>query len=189
MATLSDQIDKVTSTTEADRVTEADTEDGPAVVGRAQVDERLAARRRLEARTAAATRSAAAPTRVIAPDRVESTTAVGPRPRASLLASMSLILGTGAALAVLTGVLAGPGVGLGLIAAFIGAAGIAATSRPHVAGKGDALLGMTLGLGAVVIGTLAITGLLPWLSSDSDQVMRVREWLEAQASWLFPSAS
>ncbi len=188
MAILTDRRGK----TAIDDDAVVETADGPAVVGRAQVDERLASRRRLEARTAAATKAAAtrtAATRtVIAPDKTEVVTPVGPRPRASLLATLSLILGTGAALAVLTGVMAGPGVAFGLLAAIVGVGGVSATSRRHVAGKGDALLGITLGLGAVVVGILAITGLLPWLNSDSDQVMRVHDWLDARLPWLFPSA-
>ena len=183
MAILTDRK----GTTAIDDEAVVETADGPLVVGRAQVDERLAARRRLEARTAAATKAAATRT-VVAPDQTEVVTPVGPRPRASLLATLSLILGTGAALAVLTGVLAGPGVAFGLLAAIVGVGGVSATSRHHVAGKGDALLGIALGLGAIVVGILAITGLLPWLSSDSDQVMRVRDWLEARLPWLFPSA-
>ena len=60
---------------------------------------------------------------------------VGPRPRSSVLATLSLIFGVGAALSVLSGVLAGPGIALGIVAAFLGIGGIAATSRRHVAGK------------------------------------------------------
>ena len=112
----------------------------------------------------------------------------GPRPRASVFATLSLMLGLAAALTVMTGVLAGPGVGLGLLATFAAIGGIAATSRRHVAGKGDAMIGMMLGLGAIVVGILAMTGNLPWLDTANDQVMRVRDWLDAQAPWLFPSS-
>jgi hypothetical protein len=145
--------------------------------GSAQVDERLAAQRRREAAARA----------TIARDDTEIL-ATGPRPRASLLATTSLILGLAASLSVLTGLLAGPGVGLGLLAAFAAIGGISATSRRHVAGKSDALLGMALGLTAIVIGTLILTGNLPWITSDTDQVMRVRDWLDARMPWMFPNS-
>ena len=83
--------------------------------------------------------------------------------------------------------LAGPAVALGLLAAFVGVGGISATSRRHVAGKGDALLGIALGLGTVVVGTLALTGTLPWLNGEVNYVTSARDWLESQLPWLFPS--
>jgi len=153
--------------------------------GTAQVDERLAEHRRLEAaRTAAATATLPRDDSEVLSTYPDA----GPRPRASFFATLSLMLGLAAALIVLTGVLAGPGVGLGLLATFAAIGGIAATSRRHVAGKGDAMIGMMLGLGAIVVGILAMTGNLPWLDTANDQVMRVRDWLDAQAPWLFPSS-
>jgi len=168
-----------------DRATLTD-EDG-SIVGRAQVDERLAARQRLAARTATTVTDTRAPA-TISPDDSELIRTAGPRPRASLLATLSLVLGVGAGLTVLTGVLAGPGVGLGLLAAILSVGGISATSRRHVAGKSDAMLGMALGLAAVVVGSLALTGTLPWLSTDTDYVMRTRDWLADQLPFLFPSS-
>jgi hypothetical protein len=105
---------------------------------------------------------------------------VGPRPRASLLATLALILGVAAALFVLTGALAGYGIGLGAVALLLSIGGLSATGRRHVAGKSDALIGLVLGLGAVVVGILAITGSLSWLTADADTVGRFREWLDAQ---------
>lgn len=156
------------------------TTDDDAVMGRAQVDELLAARRRFEARQAAA-----AETTVLAPD---DTTVIGPRPRTSMLATLSLVFGVGSALGVLTGLLAGPGVAVGLLAVVLGIGGVMATGRRHVAGKGDALLGIALGLGAVVVGVLALTGLLPWLSGETNTVERARDWLLAYVPWLFPGS-
>ncbi|MFI6761534.1 hypothetical protein ACIBF5_20590 [Micromonospora sp. NPDC050417] len=104
----------------------------------------------------------------------------GPRPRASLLATLSLILGVAAALFVLTGALAGYGIAIGAIGALLGVAGVSATSRRHVAGKSDALLGLVLGLGAVVLGILAMTGQFTWPTTDGDWVLRFREWLDSQ---------
>ncbi len=110
----------------------------------------------------------------------------GPHPRASLLATLSLMLGLGGMFAVLSGLLAGVGVGLGLLATFAAIGGIAATSRQHVAGKGDAMLGMVLGLASIVVGSLAMTGALPWLDSGTDQVGRLHDWLDVRMPWLFP---
>ena len=113
--------------------------------------------------------------------------AVSPRARASLVATMALMFGLTAALSVLTGVLAGAGVAIGMIAAFLGVAGIATTSRRHVTGKGNALLGIALGLGAVVIGTLAVTHTLSWISVTTNEVARVHDWLALHLPWLVPA--
>jgi len=162
--------------------------------GRAQVDERLASQRRLEERTAAAQAAAAGSTTtmpVVREPMPESTVVtpevVGPRPRSSVLATLSLIFGVGAAVSVLSGVLAGPGIALGIIAAFLGIGGIAATSRRHVAGKMDALLGVVLGLAAIVVGALALTGALSWLDGNTNEIMRAHDWLATQLPWLFPT--
>jgi hypothetical protein len=104
----------------------------------------------------------------------------GPHPRASMLATLSLIFGVAAGLFVLTGALAGYGIGLGGVALLLAIGGISATGRRHVAGKTDALIGLVLGLGAVVLGILALTGSLSWLTTDTDTVARVREWLDSQ---------
>jgi hypothetical protein len=154
-----------------------------AVVGRAQVDEREAARQRLAQPIRSGTvvdTSAPEPT-------VTTPVVTGPRPRASLLATLSLVVGVAAALALLTGLLAGPAVAVGAIAALVGFGGLSATTRRHVAGKGDALLGIALGLGTVVVGTLALTGTLPMLDGNANYVADAREWLQAQLPWLFPA--
>lgn len=104
----------------------------------------------------------------------------GPRPRASLLATLGLITGVVSALLVLSGALAGYGVGLAVLALLLSLGGIRGTRRRHVAGKSDALIGMVLALGAIVVGVLALTGSLSWLGTDMDTVSRAREWLDAQ---------
>ncbi|SCF11057.1 thrombospondin [Micromonospora mirobrigensis] len=122
------------------------------------------------------------------PDRRESTVgdataapvAVGPKPRASLLATVGLVAGVAGALFVLTGTLAGYGIALGALGAVLSVLGLIATRRRHVAGKTDALLGIVLGLGAVVLGVLAMTGLFDWPTTDGDWVGRFREWLDSQ---------
>ena len=106
--------------------------------------------------------------------------AVGPKPRASLLATLGLILGVAAALLVLSGPLLGYGVGVGVIALILSLCGIHATGRRHVAGKTDALIGMVLALAAIVVGVLALTGSLSWMGTDMQPVNSAREWLDAQ---------
>ncbi|SIR63174.1 DUF308 domain-containing protein [Micromonospora avicenniae] len=113
----------------------------------------------------------------IEPDRPA---ALGPKPRASLLATLGLVVAVAGALFVLTGTLAGYGIGLGAIGAALSVLGLIATRRRHVAGKTDALFGIALGLAAVVAGVLAMTGLFDWPSTDGDWVQRFREWLDSQ---------
>jgi len=145
-------------------------------------------RARLRERTAAATKAASTTTPVPADATIvtERPTVVGPRPRASFWASASLVLGVVAAGAVITGLLAGPGVAVGLLAAFAGLGGVASTSRRHVAGKSDALVGTALGLAAIVVGVLALTGNLSWLNGDTNMVAQVHDWFANHASWLLP---
>lgn len=104
----------------------------------------------------------------------------GPRPRASLLATLGLVVGVASALMVLTGVLAGYGLALGVLGLLLSIAGVSATGKRHVAGKSDALLGIALSLGAVIFGALALTGALPWLTTETDKVEQVRQWLDTQ---------
>jgi hypothetical protein len=104
----------------------------------------------------------------------------GPKPRASLLATLGLILGVASVLLVLSGPLFGYGIGVAVLALILSLSGIHATGKRHVAGKSDALIGMVLSLGAIVLGVLALTGALPWLGTDAQPVNNVREWLDAQ---------
>jgi hypothetical protein len=112
----------------------------------------------------------------------ETTTPVvtGPKPRASLLATFGLILGVASILLVLSGPLLGYGIGVAGLALILSLAGIHATGKRHVAGKTDALIGMVLSLGAIVLGVLALTGSLTWLGTDVQPVNNLREWLDSQ---------
>ncbi len=105
---------------------------------------------------------------------------VGPRPRSSLMATLALIAGVVGALAALTGVLAGYGIVVGALAVVLAIAGISATGRRHVAGRSEAMLALVLGLGAVVFGILVVTDSLAWISTASDKVGELRNWLDAQ---------
>ncbi|MDG4767571.1 thrombospondin [Solwaraspora sp. WMMD406] len=104
----------------------------------------------------------------------------GPRPRASLLATASLIVGLAAAAFVLSGALAPYGIALGVIALALGLGGISATARRHVAGRTEALIGIVLALGTMIVGSLAMTGALTWLTTETDTVNQLREWLDSQ---------
>ena len=161
------------------------------VVARAKVDER----QRLAADKTVIMRPNP-PVTVDTRQRVPATTEAsavealpaGPRPRASLMSTLALVFGVAAAFTVLTGVLAGPGIALGVVAALFGVLGMGATGRRHVAGKADATFGLLLAAGAVVVGILAFNGMLPWLTPETDQVARVRDWLASELPWLFPSS-
>ena len=109
----------------------------------------------------------------------------GPKPRASLLATLGLITGVASALLVLSGPLVGYGIGLAALAVILSFGGISATGRRHVAGKTDALIGLVLGLGAIVVGILALTGSLSWLGTDVQPVNNLREWLDTRFANLF----
>jgi len=106
--------------------------------------------------------------------------AAGPKPRASLLATVGLILSIVAALLVLSGPLLGYGIGVAVLALVLSLGGISATRKRHVAGKTDALIGMVVSLAAVVVGVLALTGSLSWLGTDMQPVNSLREWLDTQ---------
>ncbi|MGX1616023.1 thrombospondin [Micromonospora chalcea] len=106
------------------------------------------------------------------------------RPRASLLATLGLIVSVVGALFVLSGTLAGYGIGVGAAGAVLAVLGLIATRRRHVAGKTDALIGIAVGLAAVVLGIVAMTGQFDWPTTDGDWVSRFREWLDSQfGSW------
>jgi hypothetical protein len=105
---------------------------------------------------------------------------VDKKPRASMLATLSLILGVAGLLLVLSGPLMGYGIGVAGLALVLSLGGIHATGKRHVAGKSDALLGMVFSLGAIVLGVLALTGSLSWLGTDMQPVSTFREWLDSQ---------
>jgi hypothetical protein len=117
-----------------------------------------------------------APVRRVEPAPVEA----GPRPRASLLATLGLILAVASALLVLSGPLLGYGIGVAVLALILSLSGVHATGKRHVAGKSDALIGMFVALAAIVVGVLALTGSLSWLGTDMQPVSSAREWLDAQ---------
>ncbi|MFY1633837.1 thrombospondin [Solwaraspora sp. WMMB335] len=126
------------------------------------------------------------PTREETPSRPAPPPApAGPRPRASVLATLGLIIGITGALFVLSGPLAPYGIALGVLALALGIGGVSATSRRHVAGRTEALIGIVLALGTMIVGSLAMTGALSWLTTETDMVTQVREWLDSQFGAIF----
>ncbi len=119
------------------------------------------------------------------PTEVVPVAPAGPRPRASLLATLGLIVSVAGAGFVLAGALAGYGIALGAIGAVLAVLGLIASRRRHVTGKADGLLGVGIGLAAVVLGVLAMTGQFGWPTADGDWVLRLREWLDSQFEELF----
>lgn len=141
--------------------------------GRVMVDERQPVRARAEVR----------PTETITRPAPTEITPIA-RPRASGLATFGLLLGAAAAAAVATGVLAFPGVVVGLLGMLVATTGVSATRHAHVAGRMDAMLGLLLSLGAVVVGLLALSDAIPWPNTEADQATLLRDWLDAQLPWM-----
>lgn len=106
------------------------------------------------------------------------------RPRASGLATLGLMLGVLAAASVVTGVLVGLGVAIGLIGVLAAVGGVSATARRHIAGRSEALLGLLLSMAAVVVGLLAISGAISWPDTGTNEVGRLADWIGSALPWL-----
>jgi hypothetical protein len=111
-------------------------------------------------------------------DRVQKAPKV--RARASLAATLALIVGLTSVYAALTGRLAPIAVVLGVIGLLLSFAGLSASGRPRVTGSGLAVFALLLSVGGAVLGVLAMTHSVSWLDSDVDQVSRLRDWFDAQ---------
>lgn len=105
------------------------------------------------------------------------------RARTSALASIALVLAVAAALIVATGVLALIGVGVGILALLFAFGGLSATGRRYhfIAGRGEALAGLLLATAAIVVGILAITGVVPGFDTNTNVVEQLSDRLP---SWL-----
>ncbi|SNT13815.1 hypothetical protein SAMN05421812_103346 [Asanoa hainanensis] len=122
------------------------------------------------------------PTEPVTEAKPEPTPVVpaGPKPRTSVLATLSLVFAITGAFFVLSGALAGYGIAVAAIGFVMAVSAFAATRKRHVAGKLDAMLGLLIGGAAVVIGILAFTGTFSWPTTDADWVERLRGWLDSQ---------
>ncbi|HTJ40201.1 MAG TPA: hypothetical protein VL738_43955 [Dactylosporangium sp.] len=120
-----------------------------------------------------------------APERETEPVPVRQAPaRVSLLATFGLMLGLVAAAAALTGLLAPWAIPIGALGLLFSFGGIIAGVRPNVAGRGLGTLGVLVSGTAVVFGILAMTGQVSWLDSDTDQVARLNDWLDAKLPWM-----
>jgi len=115
---------------------------------------------------------------------VERVREVEARGRTSVTAVLALIVGLTGVYAALTGVLARPAIAVGVLGVIFAAVALARRTRRRVAGNGLAIFALILSLGAVAIGTAVATDSLPWLPGDSDQVMRIRDWIGAWLPWM-----
>lgn len=110
---------------------------------------------------------------------------VRPAPaRVSLLATLGLIFGVAGVAAALTGLLAPWAIVAGALGLLFSFGGIIAGVRPNVAGRGLGTLGVLISGTAVVFGILALTGQVSWLDSHTDQVARLKDWLDARLPWM-----
>ena len=104
--------------------------------------------------------------------------------RVSAMATLGMIVGLVGLGATLTGLLAPVGVAIGVVGGAISAGGLVGASRRGVTGHSIALLGLLASIAAIVLGVMAIGGYLPWLDSKTDEVVRVRDWLNAHLSFM-----
>lgn len=107
-------------------------------------------------------------------------------PRSSVLATVGLLLVLPGAVAVATGVLAAAGAALGLLGTAFAVGGLVANRHRHIVGRGNAIIGLVLGIVTVAVGALTVTGVLPWLDQETNQLTRLVEWLDAHAAWARP---
>jgi 1,4-dihydroxy-2-naphthoate octaprenyltransferase len=102
----------------------------------------------------------------------------------SLLASLTLVIGTLSVAATLTGLLAPIGFATGVLAVILGALATYSIGRPNVTGHGLVTCGVLFGVISIVLSLLAINGQLSWLSSDTNEVTTVHNWLNHNMHWL-----
>jgi len=100
------------------------------------------------------------------------------------VATLSLIIGTLAVAATLTGLLAPIGFAAGVLAILIGIVALYAVRRPGVTGHTLVGLGVLFGLVAIVLSVLAMNDSLSWLSSKTDEITTVHNWLNDHLHWL-----
>jgi hypothetical protein len=100
------------------------------------------------------------------------------------MATLSLIVGTLAVAATLTGLLAPVGFAAGVLAILIGIVALYAVRRPGVTGHALVGLGVLFGLVAIVLSVLAMNDSLSWLSSKTNEITTVHNWLNDHIHWM-----
>ena len=103
--------------------------------------------------------------------------------RVSIWAAGGALIAVVAICATVTGLLAPVGAAIGVVATLASLIGLRTTSR-HLAGHGLAILGVLLGLAAIVIGAFAVTRHYAWPNSTVDEIARWHSWLVARWPWL-----
>lgn len=106
------------------------------------------------------------------------------RARGSLVTTIGLIISVVALCATLTGLLAPEGLALGVIGVAVSLTGMAAARREGVTGSATAGLSVVIGLVAVVLAVLAMTGNFTWPNSRTNQIQVWHDWLVAHWSTL-----
>ncbi len=106
------------------------------------------------------------------------------RVRGSFWANIGVVISVAGLCATLTGLLAPEGLVLGAIGLVISVGGFRAGRRPGVTGSGAATLGLVIGLAAIVLAVLAMTGNYSWPNSKTDEIKVWHDWLVSQWSWL-----
>jgi len=106
------------------------------------------------------------------------------RTRASALATLSLVAGSFAVAAALTGLLAPLGFAAGVVAVLFAVFALPAVRRPTVNGRGLVSLGLLFGLVAILLSLLAMSHSVSWLSNRTDEIAVVHTWLNDHIHWL-----
>jgi len=120
----------------------------------------------------------------VADTPAESAAATTGWTRVGAAATLSLIAGTLAIAATLTGVLAPIGFVAGIIAVLLGVLAFYEVRRPGVTGHSLVGLGVLFGLVAIVLSVLAMTGAVSWLSNKTDEIAVLHNWLNNHFHWL-----
>ncbi|HZD98219.1 MAG TPA: hypothetical protein VE132_08670 [Micromonosporaceae bacterium] len=103
--------------------------------------------------------------------------------RVSIWAAGGALIAVVAICATVTGLLAPVGAAIGVVATLASLIGLRTTGR-HLAGHGLAIVGVLLGLAAIVIGAFAVTRHYAWPNSTVDEIARWHSWLVARWPWL-----
>ena len=103
--------------------------------------------------------------------------------RVSIWAAAGALISVVAICATVTGLLAPVGAAIGVAATLTSLIGLRTTSR-HLAGHGLAIIGVSVGLAAIVIGAFAVTRHYTWPNSTVDEITRWHSWLVARWPWL-----
>jgi hypothetical protein len=104
--------------------------------------------------------------------------------RASMTATLGVVLGVAGVAMALTGLLAPFGIVVGAVGVLLSLAGMSAGRRPNVAGRGLGALGLLVSAAAIVLAVLAMVHTTSWLDSDVDQVAKLRDWINVQLPWM-----